>query len=174
MENSTVKTYLGYAGVFALGAIASHLLFKKREEDDKEEPVSKEEKKKTKVTFDNEVLKLEELKEVIKMVVKETIAKLEDRLEINIEPPKPKKFQKTPETNMRRKYSASEEPIYKICFTGGPCAGKTTALSLLNSQVDQLGFRPFIVPEAATLLMKSGFLIDNAEFTEVEAIQFQS
>lgn len=41
------------------------------------------------------------------------------------------------------------------------------------AQVEQLGFRPFLVPEAATLLMKAGFLIDNTEFTESEAISFQ-
>lgn len=45
---------------------------------------------------------------------------------------------------------------------------------MLLSQVSQLGFRPFLVPEAATTLMKAGFLIDNAQFTEMEAIQFQS
>lgn len=45
---------------------------------------------------------------------------------------------------------------------------------MLMTQVEQHGFRPFLVPEAATLIMKAGFLIDNTGFTEVEAIIFQS
>ena len=36
------------------------------------------------------------------------------------------------------------------------------------------GFRVLIVPEAASLLMKAGYLIDNSKFTDMEAIQFQS
>ena len=35
----------------------------------------------------------------------------------------------------------SKFPIYRICLTGGPCAGKTTALSTLSTILSQLGFR---------------------------------
>lgn len=38
----------------------------------------------------------------------------------------------------------------KIVLTGGPCAGKTTALSKLEQHLLELGYFVFIVPETAT------------------------
>jgi nucleoside-triphosphatase THEP1 len=58
--------------------------------------------------------------------------------------------------------------------TGGPCAGKTTALSTINSYLSSRGYKVYIVPEAATLLMKSGFSIDANTFTDLDAIYFQA
>jgi hypothetical protein len=49
--------------------------------------------------------------------------------------------------------------LHKICITGGPCAGKTTALAMLQSDLLQLGFVVLTVPEAATILMKGGAMI---------------
>lgn len=43
--------------------------------------------------------------------------------------------------------------IPKIVLTGGPCAGKTTAMTYICQRLSELGYYPFIVPEAATLLM---------------------
>jgi len=43
--------------------------------------------------------------------------------------------------------------IPKLCLTGGPCAGKTTALAYLRERLADRGFTPLVVPEAATLLM---------------------
>ena len=37
--------------------------------------------------------------------------------------------------------SKLNHPIYRICLTGGPCAGKTTALVSLAQVLSQLGFR---------------------------------
>ncbi len=74
-----------------------------------------------------------------------------------------------------RKLSESlKYPIYRIVITGGPCAGKTTALSHMQSHLQSIGHKVFIVPEAATLLMKGGFLIDNKKFTDVDAALFQT
>ena len=53
----------------------------------------------------------------------------------------------------------TDQPIVRICMTGGPCAGKTTALAKLNLVLTQLGFKVLLVPEAATLLMKGGAMI---------------
>lgn len=50
-------------------------------------------------------------------------------------------------------------PITRICLTGGPCAGKTTALTTLSLHLKQIGYRILVVPEAATILMKGGALI---------------
>lgn len=53
----------------------------------------------------------------------------------------------------------SKHPIIRICLTGGPCAGKTTALATLNQKLSEMGFRVLNVPEAATMLMKGGCFI---------------
>jgi predicted ATPase len=50
--------------------------------------------------------------------------------------------------------------IYRICVTGGPCAGKTTALTRIAERVSEMGFRVFLVPEAATMLAKGGVNIN--------------
>ena len=50
---------------------------------------------------------------------------------------------------------AFERPL-KIVLTGGPCAGKTTALEKLSSYLRERGFRVYTVPEAATLLFSNG------------------
>ena len=64
--------------------------------------------------------------------------------------------------------------MYKICLTGGPCAGKTTALTYLQQVLSQKGFRVFCVPEAATLLMKGGAMINVGNFVFQQAVKFQT
>jgi CYTH domain-containing protein/predicted ATPase len=44
----------------------------------------------------------------------------------------------------------------KIIIDGGPCSGKTTGLAKISERLMELGIIPFIVPEAATLLIQSG------------------
>ncbi len=46
--------------------------------------------------------------------------------------------------------------IPKIVLTGGPCAGKTTAISEMATWARETGYLPIIVPEAATFLMAAG------------------
>ena len=46
--------------------------------------------------------------------------------------------------------------IKKIVITGGPCAGKTTALSWIQNAFSQRGWRVLIVPETATELISGG------------------
>ena len=46
--------------------------------------------------------------------------------------------------------------ITKIVITGGPCAGKTTALSWLQNAFTELGYRVLFVPETATELITGG------------------
>lgn len=69
--------------------------------------------------------------------------------------------------------SDSKHPITRICLTGGPCAGKTTALATLSNVLRQLGFRVLQVPEAATLLMKGGAMIETRKLTFADAVRFQ-
>lgn len=58
----------------------------------------------------------------------------------------------------------------KIVLTGGPCAGKTTAIQQIEKEFTEKGYQVLIVPEAATLLINSGtkpfgnFALDTVEF----------
>ena len=42
--------------------------------------------------------------------------------------------------------------IFKIVLTGGPCAGKTTAITTLADKLRENGFTVYIVPEAASMI----------------------
>lgn len=46
--------------------------------------------------------------------------------------------------------------ISKIVITGGPCAGKTTAMSRIQSHFTDLGYTVLFVPETATELITGG------------------
>lgn len=46
--------------------------------------------------------------------------------------------------------------IAKIVITGGPCGGKTTALSRIQRDLSHLGYTVLIVPETATSLIAGG------------------
>ena len=77
-----------------------------------------------------------------------------------------------PSTNMLRKLSAlyeipvedllsmkeaqPEKTVRKIVLTGGPCAGKTTALSWIQNNLPKYGYTVLFVPETATELIGGG------------------
>ena len=46
--------------------------------------------------------------------------------------------------------------IYKIVLTGGPCAGKTTALDFIKNELESRGVEVFVLNEIATYLMNNG------------------
>ena len=46
--------------------------------------------------------------------------------------------------------------ISKIVLTGGPCAGKTTALNWINNYFSKRGYTVLYVPETATELISNG------------------
>ena len=46
--------------------------------------------------------------------------------------------------------------VTKIVLTGGPCAGKTTALSYIQTHFTEKGYHVIIVPETATELILGG------------------
>ncbi len=46
--------------------------------------------------------------------------------------------------------------VCKIVVTGGPCGGKTTALSRIQRELSHLGYTVLIVPETATALISGG------------------
>ena len=56
--------------------------------------------------------------------------------------------------------------IKRIVLTGGPCAGKTTALVRINEHFSALGYKVFTVPEVPTMITQAGwnYLTDNRDF----------
>ena len=46
--------------------------------------------------------------------------------------------------------------IIKIAVTGGPCGGKSTALSHIKKTAEELGFRVLTIGETATELISGG------------------
>ncbi len=51
-----------------------------------------------------------------------------------------------------------DQIIRSIVLTGGPCAGKTTALASIKEWIEQLGWKVIIVPESATTVIGAGFM----------------
>lgn len=46
--------------------------------------------------------------------------------------------------------------VKKICLTGGPCAGKTSALSKVQEDLEEKGYKVFIIDEVATMYINKG------------------
>lgn len=47
-------------------------------------------------------------------------------------------------------------PVYRVAVTGGPCSGKSSCMNSLRDTFTALGFRVYMVPEVATLLINGG------------------
>lgn len=62
-------------------------------------------------------------------------------------------------------------PIYRIVLTGGPCAGKSTALARIHSHLEYHGVQVYRVPEAATLLLGGGILVKDAPLSHMLSFQ---
>ena len=56
--------------------------------------------------------------------------------------------------------------IRRIVLTGGPCAGKTTALERIIAHFSALGYKVFTVPEVPTMITQAGwnYMTDNHAF----------
>lgn len=75
------------------------------------------------------------------------------------------------DSDIQKKLSHSA-PIYRIVLTGGPCAGKSTLLSQLQSKLQQrTGMKVYCVPEAATLLVAGG--LEWNDMNHERIIEFQ-
>ncbi len=57
-------------------------------------------------------------------------------------------------------------PIHRVVLTGGPCAGKTTCLDHLSQRLEALGFRVFLVPEVASILLGGGASLADVSVDE--------
>lgn len=63
--------------------------------------------------------------------------------------------------------------VFKVVFTGGPCAGKTTAITKLVDNLRDKGYTTFVVPEAATIIFQSGGNLNLATYTSEMKVKFQ-
>jgi tRNA uridine 5-carbamoylmethylation protein Kti12 len=71
-----------------------------------------------------------------------------------------------------QKFEQGSEQLYRVCVTGGPCAGKTTSLQNISTELTDRGFKVIQVPEAATLMMKGGCFIQTNKMSFVQAVKF--
>ena len=62
--------------------------------------------------------------------------------------------------------------ITKIVITGGPCAGKSTAMSRIQKELGQLGYKVFFIAESATELITSGISPLSPNF-QTHLMQYQ-
>lgn len=67
---------------------------------------------------------------------------------------------------LQTKVINDEKDIKKIVITGGPCAGKTTAMSWIQNMFTELGFHVIFVPECATELITAGISATTCESVE--------
>ena len=58
----------------------------------------------------------------------------------------------------------NDKQIYKIVITGGPCSGKSTALSWLQTEFTKKGYMVMFVPETASELILGGICPWTAAF----------
>lgn len=65
-------------------------------------------------------------------------------------------FKLSVDTLLDKKRGCHTVEISKIVITGGPCAGKTTAMSWIQSNFTKLGYTVLFVPETATELITGG------------------
>jgi len=63
--------------------------------------------------------------------------------------------------------------LHKVVFTGGPCGGKTTAISSCQETLKDLAHDVICVPEAASLIFSSGGVLNMATYTPDQGIEFQ-
>ena len=65
-------------------------------------------------------------------------------------------FQLSMDELLQIRQGGKKMQITKIVITGGPCAGKTTAMSWIQSHFAKLGYTVLFVPETATELITGG------------------
>lgn len=68
-----------------------------------------------------------------------------------------------------------DNPVLSVVLTGGSCGGKSSGMAYLVEQLQDHGYHPLVVPEAATLLISGGLLslIQAAEREPKAYFEFQ-
>ena len=65
-------------------------------------------------------------------------------------------FQVSVDDLLKKREEENQVEITKIVITGGPCAGKSTAMSWVQNAFTQMGYTVLFVPETATELITGG------------------
>ena len=65
-----------------------------------------------------------------------------------------------------------EQKITRIVITGGPCAGKTTAMSWIQNAFTKKGYLVLFVDETATQLMTGGDEFRGSKHVPTEGKRF--
>ena len=65
-------------------------------------------------------------------------------------------YQISPEILLMKCEERKRKSITKIVLTGGPCAGKSTAMSWIQNAFTERGYKVLFVPETATELITGG------------------
>jgi len=60
---------------------------------------------------------------------------------------------------------------HRIVLTGGPCGGKTTAITRIAERLESLGFRVFMVPETPTMLFQGGFTLHDVDASQIVQLE---
>lgn len=63
--------------------------------------------------------------------------------------------------------------IYKLVITGGPCAGKTTALKIIKKHLSEKGFNVFTINETATELIDGNITPENMGIQTMQKLIFR-
>ena len=63
--------------------------------------------------------------------------------------------------------------VFRVVVTGGPCAGKTIGIQKLATELSG-SLRIFVVPEAATMLLKGGANINLRDQDTGSQVEFQA
>lgn len=61
-------------------------------------------------------------------------------------------------SELKKLNKAKEQKIVKIVLTGGPCAGKTTAMSWIQNNFEKQGYKVMFIPETATEFITGGLV----------------
>lgn len=69
-------------------------------------------------------------------------------------------------TTFTEEFPMLNKNIKRIVLTGGPCAGKTTAIDEAIRHFTELGYKVFTIPEVPTMFTKAGmnYLTKNPDF----------
>lgn len=65
-------------------------------------------------------------------------------------------YRVSPEMLLKKWEEKKVQKITKIVLTGGPCAGKSTAMSWIQNAFTERGYKVLFVPETATELISGG------------------
>jgi len=74
----------------------------------------------------------------------------------------------------KKSHESFKYDIYKIVLTGGPCAGKTTAMTYISNKLRERGINVLIVPEFATLIANGGGFINAHKMKMSQLLKLQS